>query len=73
MIQISATQVIFWLGAVYIAGVLSCLLAVYIAVRMDLKKSIDDKKEQLAERCITQGQIIGLNGYLPVGKKGRGR
>ncbi len=69
MIQVTATQIIFWLAAVYIAGFFSCLLAVFIFVRMDLKKSIDDKKEQLAYECI--GQIIGLHGYMPVGKAGR--
>ncbi len=71
MIQVTVTQVFFWLGAVYIAGFFSCLLAVFVAVRMDLKKSIDDKKDRLHERCTTGGQIIGLNGHLPVGKAGR--
>ncbi len=68
MIQVTAAQVIFWLGAVFIAGFFSCLLAVFVIVRMDLKKSIDAKKEQLADRLILGNQIIGLHGYIPTGK-----
>ncbi len=55
----------------FMIGFLLCLAAVLVFVRMEVKKTIDDKKEQLHEQCITRGQIIGLNGYIPCGKAER--
>ncbi len=52
----------------FMVGFFSCLLAVFIAVRMDLKKSIDAKKELLADRLILGNQIIGKDGYIPTGR-----
>jgi hypothetical protein len=55
----------------FIAGFLTCLAMVFIAARMELKRSVDEKKQQLHEKLIYEGQVIGLDGYLPTGKRGR--
>ncbi len=70
MISTTLFEIGVWMLACFVSGFVCALILVWLT-GSKVKQDIADKKEQLTERCITGGQIIGLNGYIPCGKKGR--
>lgn len=49
-----------------IIGFLLCMAMAFVIARLDIKKNIEEKQAQIADRV-----IIGRDGYIPCGKAGR--
>ncbi len=71
MIQLTYYSAVVSAIGLFFLGVVMCLLIQTISKLVDARKRLAGMKDQLYEIYIEKGQIIGKEGYLPVGKKGR--